>query len=97
MKSENKIDGKHWTLLTQHGRVLLLIAKDPEIRVKDLALIAGITERSALAIISDLEAAKYVIKKKIGRRNSYKVNSKKPFRHPAESNHKIEELIKMFI
>ena len=58
-----------WTLLTNHGRLLLLIAAHPDARVRDLAAEAGITERAAGSIVSDLEEAGYVTRVRTGRRN----------------------------
>ena len=85
-----------WTLLTNHGRILLLIAKEPEIRIRDLADSAGVTERRAQAIVTDLEQAGYIKKVKDGRRNIYSVNGQRPFRHAAEAGHRVGELIKLF-
>lgn len=85
-----------WTLLTNHGRVLLLIAQNPDLRLRDIAAAAGITDRSAQTIVSDLERAGYLLKERVGRRNAYKVNAKAPFRHPAESGHSVGELIALF-
>ncbi len=91
-----KDDEGAWTLLTNHGRILLLIAKEPEIRIRDLAEAAELTERRAQAIVTDLEHAGYIKKIKDGRRNIYSVNGQRPFRHAAESGHKVSELIKLF-
>lgn len=85
-----------WTLLTNHGRVLLLIAQSPGLRIRELADAAGITERSAQMIVSDLERAGYLAKTKVGRRNEYVVNEGQPFRHPAEAGHTIGELLSIF-
>lgn len=89
-------DERQWTLLTNHGRLLLMIGRDPDTRLRDLAETAGITERSAQGIVTDLERAGYVSKTKIGRRNVYKVNRARPFRHPAESGHSVGELLNLF-
>ena len=89
-------DDRHWTLLTNHGRILLLIAQEPDVRIRDLAAAAGITERSAQTIVTDLEHAGYITKERSGRRNVYTVNRKQPFRHQAESGHKVGELIDLF-
>jgi predicted DNA-binding transcriptional regulator YafY len=62
-----------WSFLTNHGRVLVCIAHDPGVRLRDIAATLGITERSAYAIVSDLSAAGYVLKEKDGRRNRYVV------------------------
>lgn len=62
-----------WSLLTTHARVLVCIAHDPEVRLRDVATIVGITERSAYGIVTDLTAAGYVVKEKEGRRNRYDI------------------------
>ena len=90
-------DSEHqWTLLTNHGRILLIISRDQDLRIRDVALAAGVTERRAQSIIVDLEQAGYISKKREGRRNVYSVNRKRPFRHQAESGHKVGELIDLF-
>ena len=68
-----------WTFLTNHARVLLCIARDPEARLRDIAASLGITERSAHGIVSDLAAAGYVVKQKDGRRNRYRVQARVPW------------------
>ena len=62
-----------WNFLTNHARVLLCIARDPGVRLRDVAASLGITERSAYAIVTDLAAAGYVVKQKHGRRNRYQI------------------------
>ena len=57
---------------------------------------AGVTERTAQTIVRDLEDSGYINVVKQGRRNVYSVNRKRPFRHPAESGHKVGELIDLF-
>lgn len=89
-------DERHWTLLTNHGRLLLLIAQQPDIRIRDLADAAGVTERTAQGIVTDLEHAGYITKERSGRRNVYTVNRRQPFRHQAESGHSVGELIDLF-
>jgi MarR family len=76
--------GGSWTLLTGHGHVLVEIARNPEARVRDIAGAAGITERTAQAIVADLEEAGYIIRTRVGRRTRYSVNSDSSFRHPAQ-------------
>ena len=63
----------HWSFLTNHGRALLCVAQNPEIRLRDIAAELGITERHAYAIVTDLTDAGYVLKTKEGRRNRYQV------------------------
>lgn len=95
-RDDEQSAAKPWTLLTSHGRVLLLIAQNPDLRIRDLADLAGITERSAQAIVSDLEEVGYIDREKVGRRNTYRINRRMPFRHPAEAGHIVGELIELF-
>src|SRR4030081_1962064 len=69
-----------WTLLTAHGRALVAIAQDPDARMRDLAEVVGVTERTVQAIVADLEAAGYVSHTRVGRRNRYTVHLDRPFR-----------------
>ena len=85
-----------WTFLTNHGHVLLSLARDPELRLRDLAVQVGITERSAQKIVAELETAGYVSKTRVGRRNVYRVNPRLRFRHPLEADHRVGELIDLF-
>jgi predicted ArsR family transcriptional regulator len=85
-----------WTFLTNHGHVLLSLARDPDLRLRDLAGQVGITERSAQKIVAELETAGYVTKTKVGRRNVYRVNPRLRFRHPIEADHRVGELIGLF-
>lgn len=64
-----------WNFLTTHARVLLTIAGDPDIRLRDIAATVGITERRAYEIVTDLTASGYVHKERIGRRNRYEIQS----------------------
>ena len=73
-----------WTLLTGHGHVLVEIARNPKARIRDISAAAGITERTAQAIVSDLEAAGYITRTRIGRRTRYTVNRHSLFRHTAQ-------------
>jgi DNA-binding MarR family transcriptional regulator len=87
---------EQWTLLTNHGRVLVIIAADPDVRLRDVATQIGITERSVQMIVADLETAGYLRREKRGRRNHYAVNDTKKFRHPHEAEHEVRELLGLF-
>jgi DNA-binding IclR family transcriptional regulator len=76
--------GGSWTLLTGHGHVLVEITRNPQARIRDIAAAADITERTAQAIVADLEAAGYITRTRIGRRTRYSVNPDSIFRHPAQ-------------
>jgi DNA-binding IclR family transcriptional regulator len=67
-----------WTFLTNHARVLLCIARDPGIRLRDIAARLDITERSAYGIVTDLTQAGYIVKQKDGRRNRYQIQTHLP-------------------
>ena len=73
-----------WTLLTGHGHVLVAIAKNPRARIRDLALDAGLTERTTQAIIADLEEAGYITRRRIGRRSAYTIHTGQSFRHQSQ-------------
>jgi DNA-binding transcriptional ArsR family regulator len=64
-----------WSFFTNHGRALLCIAQNPEIRLRDIADDLGITERHAYAIVTDLTDGGYVVKEREGRRNRYQVKT----------------------
>jgi DNA-binding MarR family transcriptional regulator len=82
-----------WTLLSNHGHVLICLVREPEMRLRDVAMQVGITERAVQKIVSDLEEAGFVRKEKIGRCNRYQINGKAPLRHPLEKNRNIGELL----
>jgi DNA-binding IclR family transcriptional regulator len=67
-----------WSFLTNHGQVLLCIAHDPGVRLRDIAARVGITERSAYRIVSDLAAVGYAVNQKDGRRNRYQIQAHLP-------------------
>jgi len=86
---------RRWTFLTNHAHVLICIARDPEIRLKDAADRVGITERAAQAILADLVQANYVTRERVGRRNRYRVNASLPLRHEVEHSHLVGELLEL--
>jgi hypothetical protein len=67
-----------WSFLTNHARVLVCIAHDPGVRLRDIASTLGITERSAYGIVTELTVAGYVVKEKDGRRNRYRIQGHLP-------------------
>ena len=82
MKSSSGNPAAGWRLLTNHGYVLACIAADPDVRLRDIAETVGITERTALQIVNDLEQAGYLTKSRIGRRNRYEIDSARKVRAP---------------
>ena len=71
-----------WKFITNHAQVLLCVAQDPEIRLREIADACGITERAAHRIIDDLELAGYISRERIGRRNRYEFHPDVAMRHP---------------
>jgi DNA-binding MarR family transcriptional regulator len=86
-----------WNLLTKHGRVLVCIAQDPRIRLRDIAETLGITERSAYAIVDELAAAGYVIKQRDGRRNRYVIQRHLPLPDSTVPQRTIGEVLELFL
>jgi hypothetical protein len=86
-----------WSFLTNHARVLLCIAHDPEARLRDIAASLGITERSVYGIVTDLTAAGYVVKHKDGRRNLYQIQAHLPLPEPASKEPAIGEVLALLI
>jgi hypothetical protein len=82
-----------WSFLTNHARVLLCIARDPRMRLRDLAASLGITERSAHGIVTDLAGAGYVVKQKDGRRNRYQIQAHLPLPEPTSQEPAIGEVL----
>ena len=82
-----------WTFLTNHAHVLVTLAADPEIRVRDLADRVGVTERAALRILHDLEAAGFVHRERDGRRTHYRLRLDRPMRHPIEASLPVRALV----
>lgn len=84
-----------WTFLTNHAHVLISIAEDPHLRIRDLAARVGITERAIQRIISDLEESGYLTHEREGRRNVYRVRAHRPLRHPIERHQSVAALLQL--
>ena len=82
-----------WGFLTNHARVLLCVAHDPGMRLRDIAARLDITERSAHGIITDLTAAGYLVKQKDGRRNRYQIQAHLPLPEPASRDRTVGEVL----
>jgi len=86
-----------WSFITNHARVLVCIAHDPGVRLRDIATTLGITERSAFAIVSDLSAAGYVLKDKDGRRNRYSIQAQLPLEEDIGREQTLGGLLAVFV
>lgn len=82
-----------WTFLTNHTQVLICIAQDVDITLRDVAIKVGITERAAQRIVADLVDAEILDRRRVGRRNHYLVNRGAAMRHVAQANQQIGPLL----
>lgn len=87
---------RSWTFLSNHGHVLLLVAREPGIRVSELGNRVGITDRAVRSILRDLESAGYLTRERVGRRNQYHVHGEGRLRHPEESMTLVGDLLAAF-
>jgi len=74
-----------WTFLTNHGHVLVCLAVEPDVLLRDVASSIGITERAVQQIVADLERAGVIVRLRVGRRNRYILRREEEFRHPVEA------------
>jgi hypothetical protein len=84
-----------WNFLTNHGRALLCIAHNPDVRIRDIAASLGITERRTHGIVTDLTDAGYLIKTKEGRRNRYEIQAHLPIPEPTARERAIGEVLEL--
>jgi len=82
-----------WTFLSNHAHVLVCVAKNPDVRLSEVAALVGVRERTVHRIVHELIDAGYISVTKEGRNNVYSVNLDKPLRHPLEADHNIQAII----
>jgi hypothetical protein len=83
----------NWSFLTNHARVLICIAEDPGIRLREIGAATGITERAAHRIVGELVDAGYVTRRRIGRRNQYTVRTDLPVPDVFARNRRVGDLL----
>jgi predicted transcriptional regulator len=81
-------------LLTNHTLVLAVISRTPDVRMREIASIVGITERAVQRIVDDLTRTGYIAVTKSGRRNRYEIRSDSPLRHVLASHRNVGELVR---
>jgi hypothetical protein len=86
-----------WSFLTNHARVLVCIAHDPGVRLREMAVALDITERSAFGIVTELVGAGYVVKEKEGRRNRYRIQGHLPLRDSVARERTIGEVLDVLV
>ena len=95
--SGSKESAAPWTFLTNHAHVLMCIAMDPGMRMREMAAAVGITERAVQRIISELEEGGYLERERDGRRNRYSVRPGQPLRHPIERHRKVADILRLVL
>jgi DNA-binding IscR family transcriptional regulator len=85
-----------WTFLSNHGHVVVQLAKNPDITLAELARVIGVTERHISSVLNDLKEAGYIEVIKEGRKNSYRVLVQMPLRHSAESHKTLQDVLNVF-
>jgi hypothetical protein len=86
-----------WSFLTNHARALLCIARNPGVRLRDIASTLDITERSAYTIVTELAEAGYLVKNKDGRRNHYEIKGHLPLRGTIGRERTIGEVLDVLV
>jgi DNA-binding IclR family transcriptional regulator len=84
---------QNWTFLSNHAHVLVCVAKNPDVRLSEVAELVGVRERTAHRIVHELIDAGYISVTKVGRNNVYSVDLEKPLRHPLEAEHNIHAIV----
>jgi hypothetical protein len=87
--------GPGWAFLTNHAQVLVCIARDPGLRLRDIGERVGITERAAHRIVAELAAAGYITRQRNGRRNQYTINRHFPLPDPIARDQNVGELLEV--
>lgn len=82
-----------WTFLSNHTHVLVCIARDPAVTMREVAGQVGITERAVQRIVRDLVDGGYLTRHRQGRRNIYAVRTRRPLRHPLEAGTDLQDLL----
>jgi hypothetical protein len=86
-----------WTFLTNHAQVLLCIAGDPGMRLREIAARLGITERTTYGIVTDLAEGGYIVKQKTGRRNRYEIQSHLRLPEPTSRERTVGEILSLLV
>jgi DNA-binding IclR family transcriptional regulator len=87
-----EVTGRQWTFFTHHAHVLLSLARDPTLRLRDIAGAVGVTERATATLVSELVHAGYLQRFKDGRRNRYRVDLSGGLRHPLVEGASVAEV-----
>ena len=92
-KPEAAQNSQNWTLLSNNSNVMVCVAKNPDVRLSEVAELVGVRERTVHRIVHELIDAGYISVTKVGRNNVYSVDLDKPLRHPLEAEHNIHAIV----
>ena len=91
------VPGSAWTFLSNHAHVLVYLAEHPSARLRDVAAGVGITERSAMRLITQLDQAGIIERTRHGRRNHYMIDVSAPLKHPLEAHCTVGQLLEFVV
>ena len=86
---------RHWTFMTNHAHVLICLATDADVTLRQVGEQVGITERATYRIVNELVEEGVVKKTRRGRRNFYEIKPDFPLRHPLELHCSVGRLLQM--
>ncbi len=86
-----------WAFLTNHAQVLVRVAGEPGVRIRDIAESIGVTERAAHRFVCDLVEAGYLTRRRVGRRNCYEIHPELPLRPPLEGGPRVGEILSVLV
>jgi Mn-dependent DtxR family transcriptional regulator len=87
--------GAPWTFLSNHAHVMICLHREPDLRLKDVATLVGITERAVQRMVADLTAAGVLEVQRVGRRNQYRIDGTRPLRHPVEAHRVVQDILRL--
>lgn len=93
--AQNGVKETSWTFLTNHSHVLICLALQPDLLLREVAERVGITERAVQKIVQELEGAGCLVRTKVGRRNTYQIKESRALRHPVEGHRRVRDLLDM--
>ncbi|MEI8282635.1 MAG: winged helix-turn-helix domain-containing protein [Armatimonadota bacterium] len=76
---------------------MICLAKDPSMKMREVALSVGITERAVQRIVAELEASGTLKRTRVGRQNSYEIDYDSPLRHSLESHRTVGDLLRAIL
>jgi hypothetical protein len=90
-------DPRRWTFLTNHAQVLVCIAAEPGVRLRDISERVGITERAAHRIVDELAEAGYITRERTGRRNTYVIHGELPLPEALARKQRVGDLLAVLV